>query len=73
MYNFGSKLQSARVRSGPSRKLRVDGPGSSVLLASISSGNGDCKYSSSLFRDFNRAFSKPTHNDKEEIYTDLYL
>lgn len=60
MCSLGSRLQSASVRSGPSRKLRVDTPGSSTLLASISSTTGVCKYSSNLFRDFRRAFSRPT-------------
>lgn len=59
MCSLGSRLQSASVRSGPSRKLRVDTPGSSTLLASISSASGVCKYSSNLFRDFRRAFSRP--------------
>lgn len=61
MCSLGSRLQSASVRSGPSRNPRVDASGSSTLLASISSGSGVCKYSSNLFRDFRRAFSRPEY------------
>lgn len=51
-------MQSARVRSDPSRKLLEDSGRSPEASASISSGRGVLRKSSRRRRDFSKAFSK---------------
>lgn len=58
MCSLGSRLQSARVSSGPSRKLLEDSGRSPEASASISSGRGVLRKSSRRRRDFSKAFSK---------------
>lgn len=58
MCNLGSRLQSARVSSGPSRKFLEDSGRSPEASASISSGNGVFRKSSRRRRDLSKAFSK---------------
>lgn len=58
MWSLGSRLQSARVISSPSRNLRTEAFTSSMLLWSISSGRGEHRYSS----NFCKVFSSPLSN-----------
>lgn len=58
MCSLGSRLQSAKVISLPSRNLRVETVTSSRLFSSISSGRGEFRYSSSFCRVFKRPRSK---------------
>ena len=58
MCSLGSRLQSARVSSDPSRKLLVESGRSPEASPSISSGRGVFKNSSRRRRDFSKAFSK---------------
>lgn len=65
MCSLGSRLQSARVRSFPSRKLRDDSGRSPEASASISSDRGVLRKSSRRHRDFNKAFSKAGIEERE--------
>lgn len=58
MCNLGSRLQSASVSSGPSRKFLEDSGRSPEASASISEGRGVLRKSSRRRRDFSKAFSK---------------
>lgn len=58
MCSFGSRLQSASVSSGPSRKFREDSGRSPEASASISEGRGVLRKSSRRRRDLSKAFSK---------------
>lgn len=58
MCNLGSRLQSARVSSGPSRKFLEDSGRSPEASASISAGRGVLRKSSRRRRDLSKAFSK---------------
>lgn len=64
--SLGSRLQSARVISSPSKKLRLETLTSSMLLWSISSGSGERRYSSSFCSVFRSPRSRPVK--RHEIY-----
>lgn len=64
MCSLGSRLQSARLSSGPSRKFLEDSGRSPEASASISSGRGVLRKSSRRPRDFSKAFSKAAHTDE---------
>lgn len=64
MCNLGSRLQSARVSSEPSRKFLVDSGRSPEASASISSDRGVLRKSSRRRRDLSKAFSKAVDEGK---------
>lgn len=65
MCNLGSRLQSARVSSEPSRKFLEDSGRSPEASASISSDRGVLRNSSRRRRDLSRAFSKAVDGVKD--------
>lgn len=73
MCSLGSRLQSARVISSPSKNLRLETLTSSMLLWSISSGSGERRYSSSFCSVFSsprsRAAMRPTINVVKTLKT----
>lgn len=72
MWSLGSRLQSAKLSSGPSRKLLVDSGTSPKTSASISSDRGVLRKSSRRWRDFNKAFCKATEVENTLMWmTDL--
>lgn len=66
MCSLGSRLQSARVSSDPSRKLLEDSGTSPEASPSISSGRGVRRKSSRRRRDFSKAFSKAADGGTEQ-------
>ena len=68
MCNLGSRLQSAKVSSGPSRKFLEDSGRSSEASASISAGRGVLRKSSRRLRDLSKAFSKAA-GEMKNTYT----
>lgn len=64
MWSLGSRLQSAKVSSDPSRKLLEDSGKSPEVSPSISSGSGVLRKSSRRRRDFSKAFSRAAKEGK---------
>lgn len=72
MCSLGSRLQSARVSSGPSRKFLEDSGRSPEASASISAGRGVLRKSSRRRRDLSKAFSKAAVGVKNRYATFKY-
>ena len=68
MCSLGSRLQSARVISSPSKNLRLETLMSSMLLWSISSGSGDRRYSSSFCSVFSTPRSRAATHQRIRYY-----